>query len=238
MLNARRFAAALAIAGAGILAYAVPVSASPQPAHDGSGCVDGTDKSNLTASIDPATGNGTVTPKGTLCAPVDVLMSIYKVPDTWVAGSGFPGKDDSAVPQQVIQTVRGTVSGDTPLTLHVTVPACGNVQADVYYPPEIKVIDRNGTGPSVLLAGTIWQITPPSECVQHSTSPPPSHSPPPRPKPAPPPIVQPIPVPPAAPKPPQLAATGSNSTVPLVGLGAILLGAGIGLSLIGRRRTA
>jgi LPXTG-motif cell wall-anchored protein len=35
-----------------------------------------------------------------------------------------------------------------------------------------------------------------------------------------------------------LAETGSDSTVPIVVLGILLLGAGIGLSVVGRRRTA
>jgi LPXTG-motif cell wall-anchored protein len=52
----------------------------------------------------------------------------------------------------------------------------------------------------------------------------------------------PIPVTPPAgsppPVPPQLAETGSNSTIPLVGLGALLLTGGVVLSVVGRRRTA
>jgi len=204
------------------------VSASPRPAHhEGGECVDGTDKSNLVASVDAEQGNGTVTGTGPLCEPVDILLSIYKVPDAWQPGEGFPGKalpggGFSAVPQHVIQTARGTLEGGQTLKLHVDVPDRGNVQIDLYYPPEITDVDVDGTG-APFLAGAIWQIAAPSDCEEQTSGPPPpSHSttPPKPPKntsPAAPAVVQPIPVPPAAPKPPQLAETGSNSTVPLVG---------------------
>jgi LPXTG-motif cell wall-anchored protein len=48
--------------------------------------------------------------------------------------------------------------------------------------------------------------------------------------------VAPVPTVAAPPAPPVLASTGSNSTVPLIGIGVALVGAGIGLSLVGRRR--
>jgi len=279
MLIARRFAAALAVVGAGVLAYAVPVSASSHPTHE-SECVDGTHRDNLIAHIEAETGDGTVRGKAPLCEPVDILLSIYKVPDTW-DGSGFNG---TAVPQHVIQTDRGTLAAGETLTLHVDLPACGNVQADLYYPPEITDVDINGTGPR-FIAGFIWSIggppgqpaecapptspsptspsptspsptspspTSPSPTSPSPTSPSPTSPSPTSPSPTstvpvptettttPPPIGQPIPVPPPAvasvPPPHKLAETGSSSTIPLIGLGAILLGAGIGLSLVGRRR--
>ena len=48
----------------------------------------------------------------------------------------------------------------------------------------------------------------------------------------------PIPVPPqqSPPAPPVLAETGSDSTIPLLGLGGALLLVGVGLSVVGRRR--
>jgi len=259
MLIARRFAAALAVLGAGVLAYAVPVSASSHPTHE-SECVDGTHRDNLIAHLETETGEGTVRGKAPLCEPVAILLSIYKVPDTW-DGNGFNG---TAVPQHVIQTDRGTLKGAETLTLHVDLPACGNVQADLYYPPEITDVDINGTGPR-FIAGFIWSIGgppgQPAECVPPPSSSPPTTSPsspppssPPTTSPsstvpvptesttAPPPTGRPIPVPPPAvapvPPPRKLAETGSSSTVPLIGLGAILLGGGIGLSLVGRRRDA
>jgi len=281
MILARRVAAALAIAGAGVLAYAVPVSATGQHAtHE---CVDGTHRDDLNGHIDTSSGVGTVTGKAALCAPVDILFSIYKVPDTW-DGDAFNG---TAVPQHVLQTVRGTLQGEETLSLQVGLPACGNVQADLYYPPEIPDIDINGTGPG-LIAGYIWQISPPTECKPATTTPSATETTPsatettasettasvaettasptetetptgnptettpsatptttPATTPAttttiapPPPIGRPIPLPPVGPPPPpqQLPMTGSNSTIPLVGLGLVLLGSGIALSLIGRRR--
>lgn len=45
-----------------------------------------------------------------------------------------------------------------------------------------------------------------------------------------------VPTTPAPPAPPVLASTGSNATVPLIGIGGVLLVAGIGLSVLGRRR--
>jgi len=277
MILARRVAAALAIVGAGVLAYAVPVSATDRHAtHE---CVNGAHRGNLNAHIDTASGVGTVTGKAALCEPVDIVFSIYKVPDTW-DGAGFNG---TAVPQHVLQTVKGTLQGEETLSLQVDLPACANVQADLYYPPEIPDIDINGTGPG-LIAGYIWQISPPSECKPETTTPSPTETSPsaletspsptetspspnetspsptetsPSPTPttpsptetspspvpttttiAPPPPIRPIPLPPVGPPPPpqQLPVTGSNSTIPLVGLGLVLLGSGIALSLIGRRR--
>src|SRR5215475_9087716 len=242
MILARRVAATLAIVGAGVLAYAVPVSATDRHAtHE---CVNGAHRGNLNAHIDTASGVGTVTGKAALCEPVDIVFSIYKVPDTW-DGAGFNG---TAVPQHVLQTVKGTLHGEETLSLQVDLPACANVQADLYYPPEIPDIDINGTGPG-LIAGYIWQISPPSECKPETTTPSPTQTTPsptetsPSPVPttttiAPPPPIRPIPLPPVGPPPPpqQLPVTGSNSTIPLVGLGLVLLGSGIALSLIGRRR--
>jgi LPXTG-motif cell wall-anchored protein len=45
-----------------------------------------------------------------------------------------------------------------------------------------------------------------------------------------------VPTTPAPPAPPVLASTGSDATVPLLGIGGVLLVAGIGLSVLGRRR--
>jgi hypothetical protein len=49
------------------------------------------------------------------------------------------------------------------------------------------------------------------------------------------PIVE-VPTAPAPATTPVLASTGSNATIPLLGIGVALLGAGIVLSLLGRRR--
>src|SRR5882724_6860077 len=81
---ARRFAAALAIVGAGILAYAVPVSASSGTEHHE--CVDGHVRTSLDAQVDALAGTATVRGVKPLCEeeePVHLLLSIYEVPDTW-----------------------------------------------------------------------------------------------------------------------------------------------------------
>jgi hypothetical protein len=142
------------------------------------------------------------------------------------------------------------------------VPECGNTQIDLYYPPKIEVVDGRGHGPQ-LLVGHIWQVTPPEHCAPPTettppptettpppteTTPPPTETTPPPTETTPPPTTQPAgpiitvtPPPAPAPVPPQeegLAETGSSSTLPLIGLGTLLLGAGIVLSLLGRRQTA
>src|SRR5437879_6193126 len=97
MLTARRLAAGLAIAGAGVLAYAVPVSA-----HSGTGnatdnqCADA--RQHVTSHhIDTVTGDATVTSDGPVCR--QIFLTVYKVPDGWQPGDGFPGSDNDAVPQ-------------------------------------------------------------------------------------------------------------------------------------------
>lgn len=47
-----------------------------------------------------------------------------------------------------------------------------------------------------------------------------------------------VPTAPAPAAAPVLASTGSNATLPLIGFGGALLIAGIGLSVLGRRKTA
>jgi len=148
---ARRFAAALAIVGAGILAYAVPVSASSGTEHHE--CVDGHVRTSLDAQVDALAGTATVRGVKPLCDSVHLLLSIYEVPDTW-DGQGF---NDSAVPQDALAHDEGELSGDETLTLHVPVPACGNVQIDLYYPPKIEHVDIGGHG-AQFIAGKIWTI--------------------------------------------------------------------------------
>ena len=272
MSVARRLAAALAVVGAGVLAYAVPASATGDHEEGGGGyCVDGTDRSNLGHHVDAESGRAVVWAEGRLCEPVDVILSIYKVPDSW-NGNGFPA-DGTAVPQTLIASAKGTVGKHGRLELEVPVPDCGNVQIDLYYPPEITAVTAAGHGDQ-FIEGYIWSIGGPNghpkECEPTPTptptdtetptptptdtetptptptetetpSPTPTESSPTPPAPSP---TEgqggPVPVlPPQAPHtPPVLAETGSNSTVPLLGLGILLLTAGIGLSLVGRRRTA
>ena len=78
MSVARRFAVAFAVVGAGVLAYAVPASATGNDQdHHGGQCVDGTVAGNLDHHVNPDAGTATVEAEGTLCAPVDVILSIY-----------------------------------------------------------------------------------------------------------------------------------------------------------------
>jgi LPXTG-motif cell wall-anchored protein len=276
---ARRAAVALAVMGAGVLAYAVPATAHGSGHGPNKHCVDGTQKDALEWVLEGEntmpTGKAWVQTKDgrKLCEPVDFVLSIYKVPDTW-DGVRF---DESAVPQHVIEHATGTLTGgDKKLKLEVSIPTCGNGQIDLYRAPAEDNVGISGT--PRLIAGSIFSVggapghpascTPPPESSSppsESSSPPPASSSPPvessSPPPAssspptesttppPPPSTTPaatptttiapiggaIPVVPPA-QPPQLAQTGSNSTLPLVGLGSLLLASGIGLSLAGRRR--
>jgi hypothetical protein len=178
---ARRFAAALAIVGAGILAYAVPVSASAGDPTHGGDCVDGRVRTNLDAHVDAVAGTATVKGVAPLCdsESADLWLSIYRVPDKW-DGGGF---DASAVPQDALSHDHGTLSGDETLSLSVDVPTCGNVQIDLYYPPKIEHVTGAGHG-SQFIAGLIWSIGgpngQPAECEHPTTTPPttPSTTPP------------------------------------------------------------
>jgi hypothetical protein len=97
MSLARRVAAALAVTGVGVLAFAVPVAASSDADHDNppADCVDGTVRDNLSFGVDADAGSAWVQGKGPLCEPVEILLSIYDVPDTW-DGRNF---NETAVPQ-------------------------------------------------------------------------------------------------------------------------------------------
>lgn len=283
MSVARRLAAALAVLGAGVLAYAVPASATDgntAPAA-GAGCVDATVKSNLEWGIDPKNGSAWVKATGPVCADVEFILSLYDVPETW-DGSAFPGGtapgskpgEGLAVPQAAVAHKTGwLVKKDAvprKLWLSLPLPDCGNVQIDLYLGRPlgrpIETVDANGHPANRLLAGLLGSIGGPNgqpkECEETPTPPvtpsgtpsptpttptatptPPAATPttPPPPTTAPPTegLGAPIPVtPPAVRTPPVLAQTGSDSTVPLVGLGMLLLAAGVGLSLVGRRRSA
>src|SRR5690348_968210 len=87
MLTARRVAAGLAIAGAGVLAYAVPVSAHSGTDQDRLHCVSGQSRHDyLEPVLDRATGDVTLTAVAPVCESVEILLSAYKVPDAWHPG--------------------------------------------------------------------------------------------------------------------------------------------------------
>jgi LPXTG-motif cell wall-anchored protein len=280
--------------GAGVLAYAVPATATGTDRGSGGRCTAEVEADNLQWSFEGQTS----TPTGKawiklrdghhLCnqAHDHIVLSIYKVPDTW-DGAPFPGGDNSAVPQHVIAHDAGTLDGHKKLYLQVPVPDCGNAQIDLYFAPKQNDVDTNGT--ARFIAGFLFSMAngqsaphgqpgnctppttppptttppPPTTTVPPTTTPPPTTTTPPPPPtttttPPPtttvppttteappittvvpptttaPPIAAPIPVLPHQPT--RLAETGSNSTIPLLGLGSLLLASGIGLSLVGRRR--
>jgi LPXTG-motif cell wall-anchored protein len=291
---ARRFAAAFAVVGLGVLAYAVPASATDADtaATTTTGtalpCVDGTVLSNLelvvpaAGTLDPTTGVAVVRGKGgaPICAGTDVrlTLSVYRAPDIW-DGTTFPGghKDPAGLawPQTELAHQTKVLAGAQPVTLTVPIPTCGNVQIDLYTGYPIKKVGAGGTPRSKLLLAALWSVGGPNG---HPTPCAPETAPPTTTSPAPPTTTAPAPptttpaAPPTTPSttsaapvppvstspeatpspaqpivevtppslgtatPPVLASTGSNATVPLIGIGLALLGAGIGLSLLGRRR--
>jgi LPXTG-motif cell wall-anchored protein len=268
MSSARRFAAAFAVVGAGVLAYAVPAS----------GTGDGVDYSCLkpdsyaavagnlaVVAIDVEAASATVQAKHPFCEPVKVVLSTYVVPETWQPSDGW---SEAAAPQDVYDSDVAVIEGKEPVSLHAEVTDCGAMQTDLYWwvPKGIveKVTYPEGHA-GVFLAGGLWArldeqgkviqckpesptpsptTTPAAPTTSTPTTPAPTTPAPttsaPKPTPSPTeglgaPIVVPMQTPPP---PPVLAETGSDSTVPIVGLGILLLGAGIGLSVVGRRRTA
>jgi LPXTG-motif cell wall-anchored protein len=289
---ARRLAAAFAVVGLGVLAYAVPASATESGAADTAStttntsslpCVDGNVRSNLQlvvaagTTFDATQGVAVVRGKGgaPICPGTDVqlTLSLYHVPDTW-DGTPFPGGPGGrAWPQTELTHQSAVLKGDKPVTLTVPIPTCGNVQIDLYTGPPITEVGSAGHPQSKLIFAELWSIGGPNGhpamCTPETTPPPtttpapttsaPSSPAPPTTSPAVPPTTSaaaPVPpvatspgtIPPAQPivvatppsvattAPPVLASTGSSTTIPLLGLGAALLGAGIGLSLLGRRR--
>jgi hypothetical protein len=280
MSVARRFAAAFAVVGLGVLAYAVPASATESSSSEG--CLTNPTPEQFVSTMQPRNGIARVgaQPGLNLCA--DVWLSVYKVPDTWV-GTEF---NDTAIPQQLLDSTKGHVTGTDKQVLKVAVPTCGAVQIDLYTPPEItEVKDLTGHN-GHLIKGFIWRwyvngkpllCTPegtptptpttesptptPTETSESPTPTPTETTESPTPTPTetestpapvattplgavipprgatPGPIVE-VPTAPAPAAAPVLASTGSNATLPLVGFGGALLVAGVGLSVLGRRRTA
>jgi len=80
-----------------------------------------------------------VRPAGRLCKPVTVIWASYTAPATW-DGKVF---DSTAVPQHLAFSTSGVLSGTTGVTLTVRLPACGNVQEDLYYPPLVPLVSSS-----------------------------------------------------------------------------------------------
>jgi hypothetical protein len=284
MSVARRLAAALAVVGAGVLAYAVPASATGSDSTAGdTACIANPTAGDLqVVAFNPLKGTARVRAADGKRVCAEVLLSIYRVPDDW-DGTGF---NETAVPQTLLATDAGRIEGERTTRLSVPVPKCGNLQIDLYFPPEITTVTSKGHK-GQFIAGSIWttvkkngkpkpctpvptptettpvptptettpvptptETTPVPTPTETTPVPTPTETTPvptptettPVPTTAPPTggLGAPIPVvpPQAPPAPPALAETGSSGTVPLLGLGIALLGAGVGLSLLGRRRTA
>ncbi len=280
MSVARRFAVAFAVVGLGVLAYAVPASATESQTSEG--CLTNPTPDQLIGTLEPRHGIAHVRAKPGLDICADVLLSVYTVPDTWV-GTEF---NQSAVPQTLYgKTTVGHVAGTAKTAMTVDVPKCGAVQVDLYTPPEITAVNDLTGHNGHLIQGYIWRWYAngkPLLCGAEGTPTPTETTPVPTPTettpvptptettPVPTPTeTTPVPTPtettpapetttplavvippggatpgpivavPTSPAPvtaPVLASTGSNATLPLIGFGGALLIAGIGLSVLGRRR--
>jgi hypothetical protein len=256
MSVARRFAAALAIVGAGVLAYAVPASATgdKSPGHECAAAGSaGAVRSNLVVdSIRERVATATVHARKAFCDDVRVILSTYTVPEKWTEKDGWSA---AAAPQDIYGNDVAQLDGTEAVTLTAKVKDCGSMQTDLYWWGPEGVVEKvtypQGHG-DAYVDGGLWSNKDETGRVKACT---PSPSPSPSPStsvPTPPaegrtpvtpptqpvagPVVK-VPAPPVAAAPPQLAQTGSDSTLPVLGLGVLLLGAGIGLNLLGRRRS-
>jgi hypothetical protein len=152
MSVARRFAVAFAVVGLGVLAYAVPASATESQTSEG--CLTNPTPDQLIGTLEPRHGIAHVRAKPGLDICADVLLSVYTVPDTW-EGAEF---DRSAIPQHLYgKTTVGHVSGTAKTAMTVAVPTCGAVQVDLYTPPEITDVNDLTGHDGHLIQGYIWR---------------------------------------------------------------------------------
>jgi hypothetical protein len=152
MSVARRLAAAFAVVGLGVLAYAVPASATESSPDEA--CITNPTPGQLIGSLEPRQGIAHVhaQPGVNLCA--DVLFSVYTVPDTW-SGKQF---DATAIPQQIFgKTVVAHVKGTDRVTVTAPIPQCGAVQVDLYTPPEITEVTSLTGHNGHLVKGSIFR---------------------------------------------------------------------------------
>lgn len=169
MSVARRFAVAFAVVGLGVLAYAVPASATESQTSEG--CLTNPTPDQLIGTLEPRHGIAHVRAKPGVDICADVLLSVYTVPDTW-EGADF---NRSAVPQHLYgKTTVGHVSGAAKTALTVAVPTCGAVQVDLYTPPEITDVNDLSGHDGHLIQGYLWRWWANGEhldCDVDSTSP-------------------------------------------------------------------
>src|SRR5215470_5248709 len=183
------------------------------------------EKGTFTYTFDGPAGTATVTLSGEapLCAPVTVLLASYHTQGATLATSGH-----HTVADQVSQVI--SKPGSYPLK--VTVPDCF-AQVDLYVTARKAVEFDSPNNPlGDFLASTVWPGAGPLSMFNGGTacvSPTPSHT-----------TVAPTSTTQAAPV--VAAAPGSNlpetgaSPLPKIGIALLLLTAGTGLVLLGRRR--
>src|SRR4051812_33648693 len=130
-----------------ILAVAVMASVAIVPSYAAHAttptCVDGTIKSNLSATlVDRNTVTVGTKDQKPLCDDVTLYFSSYSLPSTY---NGEKFKDNpTAIPQSLFHTTVVTLpKGMTETkTVTVTTPeACKPTQVDLYYGPEVTAID-------------------------------------------------------------------------------------------------
>lgn len=173
-------------------------------------CVDGKNRNNLTVTWNADTSSATVTPKAALCADTTIYMSSYLMPDNY-DGSGFGGP--TSFPQTVVDTTTAVLTKGAPkaVTMTVKVPdPCKSKQVDVYYGPEIKVVDQKGHAGQYISGGPVKGT---GECTPEPT---------------------PIPLTPVTPTTPAvLPSTGAGSTIALFAAIAAVAG---GIHYVVRRK--
>lgn len=111
-------------------------------------CINGSQRANLMVkwnandSVSFSTANNKL-----LCNDVPVYFSSYSMPDNY-NGKGF-SNNPTASPQSIFDSAafimkKGTTGATT---LKIKLPeACKNIQVDLYYAPEIKVVTAAGHG--------------------------------------------------------------------------------------------
>lgn len=111
-------------------------------------CVDGSKRANLSVTWNANDSISFKTKDGKkLCNDVTLFFSSYTMPDNY-DGKGFTN-NPTASPQQIFDSKsfvmkKGTTGAST---LKVKLPeACRNIQVDLYYAPEIKVVTSKGHG--------------------------------------------------------------------------------------------
>jgi hypothetical protein len=112
-------------------------------------CVDGSKRANLSVAWNAA-NNVTVSTVANkpLCADTTIFFSSYTMPDNY-NGQGFSMANETAWPQAVFNSTSTVLKKDAKggANLKITLPEnCKNIQVDVYYAPEVKIVTSAGHG--------------------------------------------------------------------------------------------